>query len=142
MSEHSFDQLATFKEAAVGSTVAVSRREFDWVFLFSSGATISVASFWRICNAQQIIVTRDDDGHKYGLPAAVDAELTANETLKNCAIQSIFVDRVTSDLTIEFANDLKFQTITHSSGYEPWQADADGVTIIGLNGDLAIFENK
>jgi hypothetical protein len=107
--------------ALVGRSCRVERREADWVFDLQGGAGLAVGCHWRLVSSESIALTDEDDGQRFGLLEAVDAETKANSLLVGATISSATVDRVTADLCLEFSNGLRLEFIINSSGYEGWQ---------------------
>lgn len=105
----------------VGRTARVERREADWAFLFDPDFAISIATLWRLIDTTHVCVTSQDDGHRFGLPAPVDAAEKANSLLSGKAVDRVEVDSRTGDLRVHFQPPLTLEFVTTSSGYESWQ---------------------
>ncbi len=140
----SADYLHLLQAAAVGRTCVIERREHDWAFDFGDGVGMAVSVPWRIVTARGIALTDANDGQKFGLPAPVDAELTANELIQGRRVISFDVEIRTADVRIALEGDVALQLFNNSSGYEGWQAtfadDGRTITAIGLGGgDINFF---
>ena len=129
-----WEQLA---RSAAGQTIQIARREADWVFAFGTTFCICIEAFWRIRDANMILLTGMDDGHKFGLPAPIDAEKNGNELLAGRTVQFFEHDASTSDLKFKLSDGLIIEVLTNSSGYESWQAYLNGELLgVGGNGGL------
>lgn len=125
-------------EAWVGETCSrVERDGHSWSFTFGRTGGISATCPWRIQNAAHIVLTRGDDGQRFGLPAPVDAATLATATLI-APISRVELDEKTADLGIVFGEATVLQFWNDSSGYEGWQASivsaAGKTVVIGLGG--------
>jgi len=142
--------LTAFERATVGRSCEVSKRECDWDFTFgggpSDGCAIAAQTFWRVVAGGRIVVTSKDDGHRFGLPAPLDAEEVCQRSLRGGVAISVDVDPVTGDIAIRLDNDTRLDILTTSSGYESWQAffrDADqDVTLVGAGGGELSFVSE
>lgn len=142
----SFSPLAALQTATVGSTSVVELNENVWAFIFTRSGqpagTITVESLWRLIKDGRIALTSEDHGHPFGLRVPVDAGEQARRALADKAVLELSVDRVTGDLTMDFAGEVRVQVITTSGGYESWQAyfrdgDQDVTLVGGGGGDLS-----
>ena len=120
-----------FKAAIVGRRVQLIRREYDWVLDFGDDLAIVVETLWRLRDENRILVTSDDEGHQFGLPAPLDAEAAANDRLNGVAVVSLNDAAVTPDFTIHLDGGLAVDVIARSAGYESWQTSFGGAPIIG-----------
>ncbi len=59
----------------------------------------------------------------FGLREPVNAEVRANELLSGAKVSAVQIDDITSDLSIEFTNRMRFEALNMSSGYEGWTAN-------------------
>lgn len=138
------DLTSAFEASVIGRPCRVTRREADWQFDLGDGASIAVACHWRLISTDGIALTDEDDGQQFGLPTPVDAEAQANALLAGATVSIVAVDRLTSDLSLRFSNDLRLDLLNNSSGYEGWQGGfAHGESrssIVALGGGgLAFF---
>ena len=120
----------------------VLRREYDWLFVFDRSTALAVGCLWRLLEEGRIRVTSEDDGHRYGLPASIDAADEAGKRLANATVESAMVYEGTLDLELRFASGHILQVLPTSSGYEAWQVDCGRkrFTAIG-GGELAVFDD-
>jgi len=82
-----------------------------------------------------ILLTREDDGQKFGLATPVDAEARLRQHVQNRRVSSVEVNAASSDLRLRFDNELALEILNLSSGYECWTLTAkDGSIIVGRNG--------
>ncbi len=133
------DDLAPALEIAlVGRSCRVERREAGWSFDLQDGTGLAVECHWRLVSSESIALTDEDDGQRFGLLEAVDAEAKANALLVGATISSATIDRVTADLRLGFSNGLRLELISNSSGYEGWQASfnhaGQEVSIVAMGG--------
>jgi len=138
------DLTCAFEASVVGRSCRVARGEADWTFDLGNGDSIAVGCHWRLISADGIALTDEDDGQQFGLPKPVDAEAQANALLDGATVSTVAIDRLTSDLSLRFSNDLRLDLINNSSGYEGWQSSfAHGEnrsSVIALGGGgLAFF---
>ncbi|WP_298336333.1 hypothetical protein [uncultured Erythrobacter sp.] len=112
-------------ELLIGLYVRLERDTSQWSVLIGQDFVITTLS-WRLIGAKSIIVTDEDDGHKFGLPEPVDAKVQANDALNGYVISRLDIDRKTGDLSIQVGDGLIFQIVSSSSGYEIWQVYRKG----------------
>jgi hypothetical protein len=123
------------EQTLLGASVVVTRRQPMWDFEFSTGLKLHVEAVWRLRNAEAIKLTSSDDGHKFGLPACVDAQTRATELLTGCTVTRVALNYVTADLEITFSNGVVLDVLTDSMGYESWVAYLNGnLWAVGANG--------
>ena len=92
-----------------------------WGFAFSSGACISVECLWRLLGPSGIVLTSEDHGHKFGRPAAVQAEQEASNLLFGSTVSLFSLREPTLDLLLTFSNGYTLEVLPTSSRYEAWQ---------------------
>jgi hypothetical protein len=101
-------------------TGVVLHEPIPWVFALGPGAAISVECLWRVVERGHVVLCADDHGHKFGLPAPVDAVARVRELLVG-PIKTARLREATADLTLEFEGDRQLEIIPVSMGYESWQ---------------------
>lgn len=118
-----------------GLAVRLSRNEDNWSIQFGEHYALSTDS-WRLLGAKSIIVTSEDHGHQFGLPAPVDAELRANDALVGYQVSGFELDTRTGDTSVRIGEALVLQIVTWSMAYETWQLYREGefVAAIGSEG--------
>jgi hypothetical protein len=114
---------------------SVKRREYDWVFDFGRGSSLTVGSLWRLLSKQRIQITSEDNDQQFGLKAPLNVATQLTAEIGKEPITDVQVDSATSDLTLRFANGLRLQIVNNSSGYEAWNFYAAGLQVVGQNGD-------
>lgn len=58
----------------IGRTInKVEKLDYSWFFVLNDGGSIATESPWRLVTSQGIVVTSEDHGHPFGLPAPVNA---------------------------------------------------------------------
>jgi len=106
-----------------------------WDFLFGSEAQLRVDCLWRILEDGRIVLTREDHGHQFGLPAPVDAVAKSAELLAGRRITAAQLREGTADMVIEFSGGLLLEVIQNSLGYESWQLrDPSGTSYVAQGG--------
>jgi len=106
-----------------------------WVFKFGPDALISVECLWRIIQQSRVVLTSEDHGQRFGLPAPVDAKAECIALLNGQAVTAASLKVVTADLVITFSSDLRLEIIPTSSGYESWQMrDPTGANYVAQGG--------
>jgi hypothetical protein len=122
----------------VGEPIRFARRESDWVIDVGEVVGFCVGCFWRLVTDEGIVVSSEDDGHLFGLPAPVDAERDANRAVLGETLIAIKMHRATADLRFTLTSGVVIEVITTSRGYESWQAydRAGQLQAVGGNGGL------
>lgn len=92
----------------------------SWFFELMEGGKIRTESLWRIIAEKRVLVTSQDHGHQFGLPAPVDAAARARDLLRG-PVTGAAVREDTGDLILEFGGGSRLEIITGSAGYENWQ---------------------
>jgi hypothetical protein len=119
---------------------SLTRREYDWVFLFDRDVNLVVACLWRLIENGRIRFTSQDNGQQFGLPAPVDAAREINSRLANSFVEKVELRAGILDLEISFSTGHVLQVIPDSSGYESWDlAFGDKLFIAVGGGELAII---
>ena len=129
----------------VGQTLrSVDKKDYSWFFVFADDISIVTESFWRFVREDGIVVTSEDHGHQFGLPAPVDAaQRVVAGISKKAVVVSASINRSTGDLSINFSDNCQLQFLQLSSGYESWRLYIRGNEIIcNGGGDIAYFPNS
>jgi hypothetical protein len=92
-----------------------------WYFSFGPDAGISVECLWRILHHNRVVLTCEDHGHQFGLPAPIDAATKSTDLLASRHIAAVQLREATADILIEFSDGIRLEIIADSSGYESWQ---------------------
>ncbi len=141
-----WDNGRRFEDNLIGTCLkSVERLEHeDDAFIFTNGAGLVVPSLWRIVAEGQITLSRNDHGRQYGLPARIDCIAEVIKRLGQQPVTKITIQPETSDLILGFGNDLRFEVISDSSGYEGWRfSGADGLQIVvSPGGELSYWNEK
>jgi len=121
----------------------VERVQYDaqtrrWFFAISDQTMLAVDCSWKIILPRTVPLASGDHGQQYGLTSPIDAAGKAMELLARHKIRSIASDKLTSDLTINFEDDIILRTFNASSGFEAWQLTGpQGVEFIAQgNGNI------
>ena len=96
------------------------RREYDWLFVLDRSVSIGAECLWRLVVDGRIQVTNRDDGHKFGLPAPMDAVSLLKQHLSGAVVDGVDLHEGTLDFEIRFDNACRLQLVPHSAGYEAW----------------------
>jgi len=123
------DELDSYCRPLIGLQLSsVEKRDHSWIFSFEADTTVRTESLWRLMSEARIVVTSEDDGHRFGLPEPVEAAA---------------ISASTGDLTIEFSGRVQLELLQTSCGYESWSLSAQGSeTICTGGGDLAIVPKQ
>lgn len=115
-----------------------------WLFRFGSDAEVRSECPWRIIQNGCIALSSVDHGHKYGLPAPIDAELESRKLIVNKVVNSAICRKDTRDFIFGFGSELRLELIPLSTGYESWQVyGPDGLHVIAMGGgELAVWGAK
>jgi len=92
-----------------------------WSFNFGQKVCVGVECLWRIVDHARVVLTNQDHGHQFGLPAPVDAVARSTGLFAKRPVSAVQLREATADLLIEFTDDLRLEVIPDSSGYESWQ---------------------
>lgn len=108
-----------------GLPMRLNKNEASWTIRLGERHAINTYT-WRLIGKKSIVVTDEDHGHQFGLPAPVDAEAEANEVLAGYTVSDVKFDVVTGDLAIEMGYALTLQILVTSKAYEVWTLYQDG----------------
>jgi hypothetical protein len=97
-----------------------------WRFVFEKPEYIQTQCLWRIARDNRVILTNEDDGHQFGLPAPIDAAMKASEAFASKSIRTVVLREFTADMLIEFVGGLRLEIIPTSGGYESWEVRGPG----------------
>ena len=105
------------------------RDDYSSTFVFDGEVRVNVGCLWRLLEEGSICTTSQDDGHKFGRLAAVDAALEVNQRLAastssrqagstssplgGVAVTSVVLRDGTLDLAFHFATGHVLQLILH-----------------------------
>ena len=118
---------------------SVEKKDFSWFFMFTGDISIATESSWRLLNDDGIVVTSEDHGHQFGLPAPVDAAQRVLSAVLGKPVVAASIIRPTSDLSVDFEY-TSLQFLQMSCGYESWRLSIrDNLTICLGAGDIAYF---
>ena len=116
------------------SVVSITKRDYSWYVTLSGGDSIDIDSAWRLVDEGRIVVTSEDHGHQFGLPAPVDAAKRVTETLKSDPIIKVTHNASTGDLLLEFSLGRHLEFLQLSCGYESWRLLLNGKEYICMGG--------
>lgn len=106
-----------------------------WSFMFTDDEIlIRDAQPWRLLDGERIVVTSEDHGHPFGLPAPLDAAERVLAAVSGKVVVAACISRITSDLMIDFGGYLHLQCLQMSCGYESWRLAVRGSETICLGG--------
>ena len=104
-----------------GITHVLFHEPTPWNFSFGPEASIRVECLWRIIEHDRVVLTSEDHGHQFGLPAPVDSVAKSIALLTNRRITAVQLREATADILIKFTGNLQFEVIQDSMGYESWE---------------------
>ena len=114
--------IRELEERLADQPLAFTRREADWVLEFGQYVFLCVECFWRLRNTHGLLLTSEDEGQRFGLPAPINAEEKANALVSSNKVIAATIDPTTADIRIVLTNEIVCEILTNSSGYESWQA--------------------
>ena len=127
----------------VGRTLATveSHGHGTWRFVFGDDARVHAGCPWRVVRDGGIVLSSEDHGHNYGLPAPVDAEAECRALIAGGMVRAAEIRADTRDIAIGFASGTRLEVIPLSAGYESWQVAGPGrrVVIAQGGGNLAVW---
>jgi hypothetical protein len=119
---------------------SLEKKDYSWCFVFADEMSIVTESFWRFLTAEGIVVTSEDHGHQFGLPAPVDATERVLADVSRLTVIGASITRPASDLIVDFGRGVHLQFFQMSCGYESWRLYVRGdETICMGGGDVAHF---
>jgi hypothetical protein len=90
---------------------------------------------WRVISRGRIVLGSVDHNQQFGQPEPVDAVARISKLLEGKIVESVKIDDLTSDLTIQFKGDLRLDVFNNSSGYEGWRyGDRQGLELVAQVG--------
>jgi hypothetical protein len=103
-----------------------------WLFGLSGGGNLSTATgTWRVVRDNSVLVSSEDHGHSFGLPAPVDSAAEATAATLNATIRSARLGSGAPDLEIILTNGVRLEVLALSRGYECWQvSDPSGRCVV------------
>lgn len=105
-----------------------------WHFGFTVGG-LAVQCPWRVVSGGRIALGSVDHNQKFGLLEPVNGVARVSKLLKGKAVEGVKIHDLTSDLTIQFTDDLRLDVFNNSSGYEGWQyCDLQGLELVAQGG--------
>ncbi len=128
--------LRELEALLIGRTLTAHETEGQWNLVSDGEACIHVSS-WRLVGDNNIVVTSEDHGHRFGLPKPIDAVEKLNTALAGAPVAKVEVGSRTGDLIILFAGGVRLESLTLSAGYESWSVGRkeDFATLfVGANG--------
>ena len=115
----------------------VEKLDYSWIFRFEDPLFIITEGQWRLISQGRIVVSGDDHGQQFGLPAPVDATDIVRNCIVSSLVQSVKVDDSTGDLFLYFSQYTYLQLLQTSAGFESWRAhEADRETICMGGGEI------
>ena len=86
---------------------------------FSDGTKLR-ATYWRLIVNDKAGVSSFDQGHRYGMPAPVDAIDELGKTLHDKLVTDAFLDSKTGDIVVRFSEEVVLQVLNFTA-FEVWQ---------------------
>src|SRR5262245_30578611 len=117
-------------------------RETDaWMFTFSGGCTLRVATPWRLVSQDHIVVGHRDDGHLFGLKKPVDARERVAAGVAEQEVNEALISSF-GDLELHFGSSSTLQVFNSSSGYEGWQLYGPGERYVVALGGGGVVDSE
>ena len=112
----------------------VVKNDHSWQFVFSDRVFLHVECLWRLVVSGSLVITSEDHGHQFGLPAPVDCLAELRRQIIGATVEDVKVRPGTIDIALDFGSGRSLEVIPTSAGYEAWQVGAPGVLIVGNPG--------
>lgn len=121
----------SWESQLVGRTVAAIEQ---WeggvcVVALAGGYAVQIESLWRLVSAGTLSLSSKDDGQRFGRSEPIRAVQELSMKLLGRPLTAIYVTPGIADLTLEFGEH-SLQAIADSSGYEAWQVNGPGGTVV------------
>lgn len=112
----------------------VVKDESSWGFSFSGGLSLWVGCLWRLIVSGRIVITSEDHGHQFGLPAPVDCVDELRRQVGDSLITRADLRAGTVDIALDFGEIATLEVIANSAGYEAWVLNGPDVLMVGQPG--------
>jgi hypothetical protein len=112
----------------------VEKVDYSWFFVLDDGSSIGTESPWRLVTVKGIVVTSEDHGHAFGLPAPVNATERVTKTVAQSHVSGFELKEGTSDLVLHFENSASIEFLNLSCGYESWRTVHGQQEVICMGG--------
>ena len=112
----------------------VEKDDFSWEFSFSDCLNLRVECLWRLLVSGKLVITSEDHGQQFGLPAPVDCLSELRRRVEGVPITSAKVRVGTVDITLHFGDIATLEVVGTSAGYEAWVLSGPDVLIVGQPG--------
>jgi hypothetical protein len=116
--------------------VEIERLEKPWAFTFTDSVVLMVECLWRLLEGDRLVVTSEDHGHQFGLPAPVDAVACVQACLADAQVAGVEYREGTNDLRLIFASGRTLEVLPTSRGYEMWHLYHNGQELHAVGGKL------
>lgn len=111
----------------------VDKDDFSWGFTFSGGLNLRVECLWRLLVSGKVVITSEDHGQQFGLPAPVDC-VGELRRIEGVSVTSAKVRAGTVDIALDFGDIATLEVIGTSAGYEAWVLSGPDILIVGQPG--------
>jgi hypothetical protein len=130
-------------EWLVGQTLqSCEKMDYTWIFTFANSGKILTESTWRLITPKGTHSSEDHD-QLFGLTKPVDAGKSLFERIQNRKVVSYKIKKFTSDLVVEFDDEICVEFLVLSGGYESWRTDyASEAVVCTGGGRLAVYRGK
>ena len=112
----------------------VVKDDFSWALTFSDGLILRVECLWRLLVSGKVVITSEDHGQQFGLPAPVDCVGELQRRVEGVAVTSAKVRARTVDISLDFGDIATLEVIATSAGYEAWVLSGQDVLMVGQPG--------
>ena len=135
------EESDTYAKPLVGrQLLSVEKKDYSWFFEFGSGVSLATESPWRFIEQGRVVVSSEDHGQQFGLPAPVDAAKELQSRAAGHTVEGASLASDSGDLMVQFPGPAYLQLLQLSSGHESWRLYVDGSETICIGGgDIAHF---
>ncbi len=115
----------------------------SWHFSFTERIFVFISGFWRLLVSNKVKFVSTDNGHYFGKENPLDLTYELPKLLKNKKLIEIQIDKDTSDLILNFSENVAVQILISSIGYETFNLKFKDKEYIGLGSSkLEIIDGK
>jgi hypothetical protein len=114
--------------------VQVVKDDFSWGFTFSGGLNLRVECLWRLLVSGRVVITSEDHGQQFGLPAPVDCVGELQRRVEGVPVTSAKVRARSVDISLDFGDIATLEVIATSAGHEAWVLSGQDVLMVGQPG--------
>lgn len=131
-----------FKTNSLFDSIEYNKEADIWIFSFTNNIYINAQTIWRFLKNKKIKLVSFDNEQYFGhqTPFNLIDELTSELTGK--FLLEIIIKPYTSDLLLNFTDNLQIEIFISSSGYESYNLSIANKNYIGMGaGEITILDN-